>query len=414
MKHLKYFLLNSLLFVFCLPLFAQSEYINGEPWFREYYSNRISDDGVNLWLATSKGLIKYNKSTGYAYNAANEVDAAPESRFTVVEVNTKGVVCYSEDIKYELSKVWDGTTLHLYGSFKTGDAYSFAFSSNGGVWGSVCGNYFPPINFDDHQLGYDTSNNISSRVQTAIMDMAFDSNDRLWIAMYGDYHYLGYHNNESSTTYVGTNGDTDKKITSIAIDKNDNIWYASEEGINCYNQTKGQELCMTKEQYPSMLENRYFGNDIDNEGNIWFTSENNLLKWNGSEFTTYTCNGYEEARSMLCDGDIVWVLLKNDKLLKFQNNEFETIDLSPAVTGIKENIAEESNTKAYISNGVLYVKSNEEITNISIYDSMGRNILTPKLSAVERGVPNAQIELPQALKGVIMVKVNSEIVKVIL
>ena len=89
---------------------------------------------------------------------------------------------------------------------------------------------------------------------------------------------------------------------------------------------------MTKEQYPAMLENRYYGNDIDDEGNIWFTSENNLLKWDGSQFTTYTCAGYEEARSMLCDGEVVWVLLKNDTLLKFENNEFDAIDLTEAIT----------------------------------------------------------------------------------
>ena len=332
MKRIKYFLLNSLLFVFCLPLFAQSEYINGELWFCEYYSNRISDDGDNLWLATSKGLIKYNKSTGYANNAANEVGAASESTFTVVEVNTKGVVCYNEDITYEYPKVWNGTELVTYGGLGYwGSAYSFAFNSKGDVWGSVLGRYFPPLDSANHYVGYGTANMSSSRIQTSIMDMAFDSNDRLWIAMYGDYHYLGYHNQNSTTTYVGTNGDTPKKITSIAIDTNDNIWFASEDGINYYNQITGNEVCMNKEQYPEMLVNRYYGNDIDAEGNIWFTSENNLLKWNGSEFTTYTCPEYKEARAMLCDGDIVWVLLKSDKLLKFQNNEFETIDLSHTV-----------------------------------------------------------------------------------
>ncbi|MBE6299540.1 MAG: hypothetical protein E7083_04280 [Bacteroidales bacterium] len=78
-------------------------------------------------------------------------------------------------------------------------------------------------------------------------------------------------------------------------------------------------------------------------------------------------------------------------------------------SGINESTAEINNTKAYVSNGVLYIKSNEEITDISIYDSMGRNILFPNSSAVEREV---EIPLPD-VKGVLLVKVNNEVVKVI-
>ena len=336
MKRFYIFLALLIVSSFSLEVVAYTDVVNGKLWYQEYYSNRISDDGKNLWLTTSQGIIKYNKSTGEACNVAAEVGATPESTYTAIEVNSDGIVCYSEDKKYEKSKVWDGETLIDYGSFYTGKAYSFAINSKGDVWASILGLYFPPLDSASHNTGYSTLNMSSSSVQTAITDMAFDSNDRLWIAMYGDYYYLGYHNNSStnSTVYVGENpiGVGSKMITSIAIDANDNIWYASEEGINCYYQGKGEEVCMTKEQYPAMLENRYYGNDIDDEGNIWFTSENNLLKWDGTQFTTYTCAGYEEARSMLCDGNVVWVLLKNDTLLKFENNEFDAIDLTEAIT----------------------------------------------------------------------------------
>ena len=124
-------------------------------------------------------------------------------------------------------------------------------------------------------------------------------------------------------------------------------------------------------------------------------------------FPRYLFRWHRNARSILCDGDIVWVLLKNDTLLKFQDNEFEAIDLSPAITGINESITD--TTKAYISDGVLYIESNEDITNINIYDSMGRKILTLNPSPVERGV---QVALPN-VKGVLIVKVNSEVIKVI-
>ena len=34
---------------------------NSLRWYDEYYSNRIANDGENLWVTTSTGLIKYNK-----------------------------------------------------------------------------------------------------------------------------------------------------------------------------------------------------------------------------------------------------------------------------------------------------------------------------------------------------------------
>ena len=114
---------------------------------------------------------------------------------------------------------------------------------------------------------------------------------------------------------------------------------------------------------------------------------------------------------MLCDGNIVWVLLKNDTLLKFQNNEFEAIDLGPAITntGIDESIADTSNTKVFVSNEMLYIESEEDITSVAIYDSMGREVLTFSPSPVEMGV---EITLPN-VKGVLIVKVNNEVVKVV-
>ena len=80
--------------------------------------------------------------------------------------------------------------------------------------------------------------------------------------------------------------------------------------------------------------------------------------------------------------------------------------------GINESIAD-TQSKAYVSDGVLYIENDEGVNTVTVYDAMGRTLLTPKPSPVERGATNAQIELPSALKGVIMVKVNNEIVKVI-
>ena len=396
-----------------LPIIAVEYNYNSMQWYREYYSNRIAIGGENLLLATSSGLIKYNKINEEAYNAALELYYTEEnSKFTAIETyeyDGTTIICYSVDDIGPI--VYDGARVDYYGTYyHQDDGYSFAMSQDSSVWASTMSLFIPPIDSLYHSDGIRIRNAWGSAISSAILDMSIDSKNNLWITSYGQYNYLESHNVESYNVYwfelTGR-----KKITSIAIDKDDNIWYASEEGINCYYQASGQEVCMTKEQYPAMLENRYFGNDIDDNGNIWFTSENNLLKWDGSEFTTYTCDGYEEARSMLCDGDIVWVLLKNDTLLKFQNNEFEAIDLGPAITntGINESIAETQNTKAFVTNEMLNIENAEGINSVVVYDAMGRVITSTNAN----GATSTQIALPSTIKGVLIVKVNNEVVKVV-
>ena len=78
--------------------------------------------------------------------------------------------------------------------------------------------------------------------------------------------------------------------------------------------------------------------------------------------------------------------------------------------GVKASTAEECKTKAYVSNGVLYIENAESINSVEVYDAMGREI--PPLNW-EKDEDEAQISLPSALKGVLLVKVNNEVVKVI-
>jgi hypothetical protein len=57
---------------------------------------------------------------------------------------------------------------------------------------------------------------------------------------------------------------------------------------------------------------------------------------------------------------------------------------------------------------VLIVESPEEITNISVYDMMGRVIT----SANTNGATSTQIALPSNTKGLLIVKVNNDVIKV--
>ena len=99
--------------------------------------------------------------------------------------------------------------------------------------------------------------------------------------------------------------------------------------------------------------------------------------------------------------------MSDNSLFKFEDEKFEIIDLEE-ITGTIESTAEVSNTKAYVSDGVLYIENAEGINSVTVYDAMGRVI-----SSGTYNNSSVQISLPSTLKGVIMVKVNNEVVKVI-
>ena len=88
----------------------------------------------------------------------------------------------------------------------------------------------------------------------------------------------------------------------------------------------------------------------------------------------------------------------------------EGVNPESVIQGVNESITEAPKVKVFVSNGVLHVESNEDITYVAIYDSMGREVYTPTPSPVERGVA---ITLPSNIKGVLLVKVDNEVIKVI-
>ena len=77
-------------------------------------------------------------------------------------------------------------------------------------------------------------------------------------------------------------------------------------------------------------------------------------------------------------------------------------------SGINESIADTPKAKAYVSNGVLYIGNADGINSVEIYDTTGRVITSGTYDS-----KSVQIQLPSTLKGVILVKVNNEVVKVI-
>ncbi|MBQ3556013.1 MAG: hypothetical protein IJA09_07350 [Bacteroidales bacterium] len=371
-------------------------------------SSRITDLGDSLIIATSNTIVSFDKNEYSVkiarwYSENNRLSSPPLS----TTIDEEGKIWYSDMYSlYCVDQESCSTDVYPFDNILF-YSYSIQNSSNGDIWIGGARNFY--IRKSDGEMKKLTNPFDGLNTISVMSNIEEDSEGNMWMSItsygaFSGYNIVCYDKSYNHTVVSTKNND---QVHTIQIDKNDNVWFASSEGISCINKDKSSTV-YSYNDYPEFGNDFYVASSKDNEGNIWFSSSTTLMKYNGAEFTTYTCSDYKEACSILCDGDIVWVLLKNDKLLKFQNNEFETIDLSPAVTGIEESTAEVSNTKAYFSNGVLYIENVEGVNSVEIYDTTGKIITSETYNNA-----SAQIPLPTTLKGVIMVKVNNEVVKVI-
>ena len=132
--------------------------------------------------------------------------------------------------------------------------------------------------------------------------------------------------------------------------------------------------------------------------------------WDFENGCTTDAEGYMMADKGTIKATMYKILQQNDISIGTEIQPFtfaEGVNPESVLQGVEESTAEESNTRAYVSNGVLYIENAEGINSVTVYDAMGRVI-----SSGTYNNSSAQISLPSTLKGVIMVKVNNEVVKV--
>ena len=414
----------------------------------ELHTNRLTLRDNAVWIVASKGLVKYDKTAEKVSSVSGELGIRPDIEYLSIASTSDNSLWFASEyygvIKYD-GKMYDYADSYI--AEQIGQRYMYAFieDSDGRVFVGDLDNIFYVDNltpFDSNKSYYHCLqmyqlSNVADGATGGgflIMDMEFDSKGNLWIVSDNSNANINDSERELATLIKKSKDGLNEILettnmfpysffdaepilnfeninaTSLVLDKEDNIWFTSEEGIHCYNQISLKDSIMTNATNPNIPATQFYANDTDDIGNIWFSSSTTLMKYDGTDFTTYTCPDYNEARSILCDGDIVWVLLKDDKLLKFQNNEFETIDLTPAVMGISETVIDANKTKAYIANGVLNIEKEEGITSVEVYNSLGTPLFRREAGGEDTSI---QIPLPATLNGVIIVNVNNEVVKVI-
>ncbi|MEO7214753.1 two-component regulator propeller domain-containing protein [Mucilaginibacter sp.] len=288
MKNYRYALILILLYIICLPCFAQ----NGSPKFtRLGTSNGLSQGHVSailkdkrgfMWFATDEGINKYD---GYTFTIYKH---NPEKPFSI---SNNFVFDVQED---RAGNLWVGTAGGLDKFDRERDVFihytvpganvftvkTIYQDSKGRIWvGTLNGLYL----FNAAKgtfIGYrhkTTGNSISNDVIYRITE---DNNGKLWIATKDGLNSLNpetglfssYHNEPGNRKSIG--GDW---IKSVYKDRKGNIWAGTQgNGAAIFNPKDGT---FTNFKHSSADNKSISYNDIlsfaeDNAGNLWIGTEN--------------------------------------------------------------------------------------------------------------------------------------------
>lgn len=322
MKTYRYFLTFaiSLICSICQAQLTEWENYTSHKWVR-----RLAINGDDLWITTEGGAIKYNKLTGEKTFFKRTNSGLPGN-------NIIGLACRKDEVwfgtKYHGITKFDGKKFTQYTTSNSELEFNFenscfTYDSKGNIWiGSLLFFY----KFDGKHWERFTTPKSSISAFLSFEAMTFDSEGTLW---FGGCDALGI---GSFGKYTETNGvetiNCVNYINSICIDKNGNKWISSSyNGISKYNGYAMTRLTKENSNFPS---NNTHALQIDRDDNIWFGSNEYLVKYDGVNFVSVRVpvkSNNDLVTAIVFDGNTIWVGTRKSGLFKYSDGEFENISL---------------------------------------------------------------------------------------
>ncbi|GBD87403.1 two component regulator propeller [bacterium BMS3Abin03] len=188
-------------------------YTNGD------YINTILEKDNYLWIGTSGGLLKYNKSTGEKefFNKGNAYIPSNAIVSLTFEIDgdmwlgtTAGLVKYSNGGWYKYTTSNSGLPSNFINSI--------AIDENNNKW--IATLHGLAMYDDENWIVYDTNN--SGLPSNNVTFVRFDNNGKLWI---GTTEGLVEYEGTNWTVYNSSNsGLTNNYVSTIAVDSSNDIW----------------------------------------------------------------------------------------------------------------------------------------------------------------------------------------------
>lgn len=296
--------------------------------------------GNNIWLGTDLGLNIFNykkKTFSNYYHDFNNLNSIGNNVINDLYFDSRKNLWIASDTG--IDKVYLSATNVLLNQFNQNDTTfkegismnSFTKRKNGDIWiatqqgvfkfdnsNNSYNQYLPPeilhnkvkdILSDDDGLVwivtsgglniYDTKNkkfiNYVSKLKgknvltsNYLTTIAQDSKGNIWIGTYNEGLFKVVKKNNKELEFINFKHDSknynslsSNSINDIAFDENDNVWIASDKGVNCFYNLNGVfERFTDKNKYGESPQKAVFQLFFDKEQSLWLSSFTGLFKWN--------------------------------------------------------------------------------------------------------------------------------------
>ena len=214
---------------------------NGTTFTTYTIANGLIDNGVkyinvdmnnNLWIGTDVGVSKYNGSTFTNYTVS---DGLPTNVITYITSDTLNNKWFATEMggisKYNNATFTTISTITV-DSLLDNNTFAIAVDKFENKWiGTWMG--ITKINAAGNWVAnYRT---IDGMYNDYVRDLKFDSKGNLWIGLFADYNLDGgisRFNGTNWISYTTADGLADKQVIRLAVDKNDDIWIATGNGVS--------------------------------------------------------------------------------------------------------------------------------------------------------------------------------------
>lgn len=320
--------------------------------------NSIADDNTYLWLGTSGGVVKFNKSTKekFYYNKANS--NLPDNNINALILDDKAnLLCATNKklVKYDgvnwteflpspniinpgftsiiidnKKNIWIGSKIHglfkfngtewfnykpIDGGLKSNMIEVLSADKSGNIWIGSSGNLsvngqlakFDGINWEE------ITSIIPGQIIMQIHAICIDSNSNVCVGYDGGY---GQYDGKNWINFNLWN------VSSIAVDKNNIKWFTNVSGLYTYDDEKlnfiSNDLFYEKEVLTLT---------IDGENVKWFGTTDGLLNFNGIEWNhnllSYTKMRRNESYALSFDKNEALWIGTIDGLVIYKNGEWQ-------------------------------------------------------------------------------------------
>lgn len=121
----------------------------------------------------------------------------------------------------------------------------------------------------------------SPQISEYIRNIIQDKNGHLWMGTNGSG--IAHYNGDSVSYYSNAEGFSGKQVTGIAEDRDNNLWFATDQGVVKYAWTKdgGPKVFTNYTDNQTFSNHQFWSIYADQKGGIWAGSVNNIYHFDG-------------------------------------------------------------------------------------------------------------------------------------